>query len=121
MMNRQRYEDWKALCEWLEEQPYNAAYNPKCQGAYLLTNPRRMPGATHFGPTGETQTIMGHEVPLYGQVPNPHYNPEHNRRIRAIIKERRELGLVYWSRGFGWRLRKDYREKLAALEQTLTD
>lgn len=33
---RQRLQDWQALCTWLEDQPYNASYRPKGQGAYLL-------------------------------------------------------------------------------------
>lgn len=33
---RERLQDWRALCEWLEEQPYNASYRPKGRGADLL-------------------------------------------------------------------------------------
>ena len=35
----ERLDDWEALCAWLEERPYNAAYEPRCRGAYLLATP----------------------------------------------------------------------------------
>jgi hypothetical protein len=87
---RQRLADWEALCAWLEERSYNASYRPRCQGEYLLS-------AGHI--TLPEQPDVARAI---------------NRQTRAITAERRRLQLVYWSTGLGWRLRKDYKEKLAA-------
>lgn len=85
---RQRLDDWQALCAWLEGRPYNASYNPKCQGDYLLNT-----GSVHRS-NKDAKAI--------------------NRWIRQITAERTRLQLVYWAIGWGWRLRKDYKEKLEA-------
>lgn len=87
---RQRLADWIALCAWLESRPYNASYKVRCQGEYLLS--------------------AGHII-----LPDkPDVAKAINRQTRAITKERTRLQLVYWATGWGWRLRKDYKEKLEA-------
>jgi hypothetical protein len=113
----ERLDDWEALCNWLEDRAYNASYNPKCRGAYLLSGP---------WPSRRTITvddldtpplrIGGHEVRRKKDIPNPDYAQERARakEYRAIVAERSRLQLVFWSSGHGWRLHKDYREKIAA-------
>jgi hypothetical protein len=115
-MDAERLADWEALCAYLEEQPYNAAYEPRCQGAYLLMgaySPRR---TIHINdPDAPPLVIAGRTVPRKKEVPNPNLAQEKEfaRKCRAIVTERRRLAVVYWSTGHGWRLRKDYKEKLA--------
>lgn len=102
--DQQRLDDWRALCAWLEERRYNASYEPRCQGAYLLavgTLPRQRFNYT----TKEWE--------------NDPDAPAVNRYVRAITAERKRLGLVFWSSGHGWRLRKDYKEKLDAEQQRI--
>lgn len=116
-MTEDRLNDWEALCAWLEDRPYNASYEPHCQGAYLLTgfySPRRTISVDD--PDRPPLVIMGREVPRKKDIPNPDlaHEKEIARRCREIVLERRRLQLVYWSSGHGWRLRKDYREKIAA-------
>lgn len=88
---RQRLADWEALCAWLEDRPYNASYRPRCQGEYLLS-------AGHLVLPKERSEVAR----------------AINRQTREITKERNRLQLVYWATGWGWRLRKDYKEKLEA-------
>ena len=91
--DQQRLDDWTALCAWLEEQSYNASYDPRCQGAYLTSAgslPKNVEGAKAL-----------------------------NRYIRQITAERKRLQVIYWAVGYGWRLHKDYREKLAAEQERI--
>lgn len=97
--DQQRLEDWRALCAWLEERRYNASYNPRCQGAYLL--------AVHTMP----RQRFNYETQAWESDTDA---PMYNRYVRAIKAERKRLDLVFWSSGYGWRLRKDYKEKLEA-------
>ncbi len=92
-MTPDRLAAWEALCTWLEDQPYNASYHPTCPHAYLLC---RLPS---------------------GAYPR---SQEGRASARQIVAERRAIRLVYWQTGYGWRLRKDYREKLAALRAGVT-
>lgn len=120
-----RLDDWDALCDWLEDRPYNASYDPHCRGAYLLTglySPHRTisvpdPDAPPWGIAGTMVTRMK-DIP----TPDLAKEKERARECRAIVAERRWLQLVYWSTGHGWRLRKDYRTLIAAerarLEET---
>jgi len=91
-MEDDRIEHWRQLCAWLEARPYNASYNPSIEGApysYLLR-----------------------------KVPMVRYSTlEERRNFRRVVAERRAARLVYWAEGFGWRLRKDYRDKLQALSR----
>jgi hypothetical protein len=116
-MDAERLADWEALCAYLEEQPYNAAYEPRCQGAYLLTS-LYSPHSTIYvdDPDAPPLIIAGRSVPRKKEVPNPNLVQEKEiaQNCRAIVAERRQLGLVFWSTGHGWRLHKDYKEKLAA-------
>ncbi len=113
----ERLDDWAALCDWLEDRAYNASYNPHCRGAYLLTGP--FP-ARRFITVDDLDTpplkIGGHEVRRKKDIPNPDLAQERERAkvCRAIVRERSRLGLVFWSSGHGWRLHKDYRERIEA-------
>lgn len=112
----ERLDDWAALCDWLEGQAYNAHYEPRCRGAYLLTglySPHRTIRVDD--PDMPPLTIMGRSIPRQKEIPNPNLAEEKAlaRRCRAIVNERRRLQLVFWSTGHGWRLHKDYREKIA--------
>ena len=106
MLTPERLADWEALCTWLEERPYNASYEPHCQGAYLLTGPcparREVQARDAFG--------------RYAWVANPDLEKEKEtaRQCREIVKERRRVSLGYWASGLGWRLHKNYQETLAA-------
>lgn len=102
----ERLDDWEALCAWLEDRPYNAAYEPRCRGAYLLNTP--YPARRTIWETQADGRVK--------EVPNPKLDEEKalSKWTREITAERRRLGLVYWASGYGWRLRKDYREKLQA-------
>jgi hypothetical protein len=105
-MTPERLADWDALCAWLEAQPYNASYAPGSRGAYLLT-----------GPCPARKEVQARDAfGRYAWVANPNLEKEKEiaRYCREIVKERRRLQLVYWSSGHGWRLRKDYREKIEA-------
>jgi hypothetical protein len=89
-LTRKRLEEWEALCAWLEERPYNASYRPQVN-AHL--------------------TAQVKDYPAYrrGQA-----NHDAAKRIEA---ERKELAVIYWATGFGWRLRKDYKAKLVAARE----
>lgn len=122
-MNTERLDDWEALCNWLEDRPYNASYEPRCQGAYLLN----MPYSPHRtirveDPDAAPLRIGGQVVPRMKDIPNPKLSEEKAlaKWTREITAERRRLQLVYWSSGLGWRLRKDYREKLQAERERAT-
>ncbi len=113
----ERLDDWAALCDWLEDRAYNASYNPRCRGAYLLTGPcpaRRF--ITVDDLDAPPLRIGGREVRRKKEVPNPDLAQERERAraCRAIVRERQRLGLVFWSSGHGWRLHKGYREKIAS-------
>ena len=91
MLSATRLAHWTALCAFLEDQPYNAAYDPHlagCPHAYLFC---RLP-AGDFPPA-----------------------PAERAARRQVVAERRRLRLVYWQTGYGWRLRKNYRATLAEL------
>jgi len=113
----ERLGDWEALCNWLEDRPYNASYDPNCRGAYLLTG-FYSPHKTIRAIDADAPTrILGDRVlPNYKDIPNPNMEAEKEtaRNCRTIVLERRRLRLVFWSTGHGWRLHSDYREKLAA-------
>lgn len=113
-MTPERLADWEALCAFLEAQPYNAAYRPNCQGAYLLGKPYPARRTIEVDDLDRPYTIAGRSGYRKKTVPNPDYPAEQKRaqQWRQIVKERRQLGLVFWSTGYGWRLRKDYREIL---------
>lgn len=114
--------DWRALCDWLEAQPYNASYNPKGQGAYLLNTPHTATRTIRVNdPDAPPLKWGGREMPRQKEIPNPELAAELelSRWTRMITRERRRLGLVYWAQGFGWRLRKDYRERLEAEQARL--
>lgn len=120
----ERLDDWQALCNWLEDRAYNASYNPKCQGAYLLTGPfpaRRF--ITVDDLDAPPLIIGGREVRRKKEIPNPELAKERERArmCRAIVRERQRLGLVFWSTGHGWRLHKDYQERLDAERARLTE
>lgn len=120
----ERLDDWQALCDWLEDRAYNASYNPHCRGAYLLTGPypaRRF--ITVDDPDAAPMKIGGREVRRKKEIPNPELAAERERAryCRAIVRERQRLGLVFWSTGHGWRLHKDYQEKLDAERARLTE
>lgn len=114
----ERLDDWEALCAWLEDQPYNASYEPRCKEAYLLTgfySPHRT--ITVDDPDQPPLVLYdGRTIPRKKEIPNPQLKTEKEiaRQCREIVLERRRLGLVYWATGYGWRLRKDYKERLAA-------
>jgi hypothetical protein len=119
----ERLDDWAALCDWLEDRSYNASYEPRCRGAYLLTgfySPHKTISVDD--PDRPPLVIMGREVPRKKEIPNPNLAQEKEiaRKCRAIVLERRRLQLVFWSSGHGWRLHKDYREKIAAERARLT-
>lgn len=113
----ERLADWTALCEWLEQQPYNASYHPSCRGAYLLSDFYPARRTIEVDDLDQPVLTARHVVYRKKTIPNPDYPAERERArfYRQIVNERRALGLVYWSSGHGWRLRKDYRETLAAL------
>ena len=113
----ERLDDWEALCNWLEDRPYNAAYNPRCQGAYLLNTPYSPQRTIRVDDPDAPPLLLGDRViPRQKDIPNPRLAEEKAlaKWTREITAERRRLQLVYWSSGHGWRLRKDYREKLVA-------
>lgn len=121
-MTPERLADWEALCEWLEDRPYNASYDPGSRGAYLLTGFYSPHKTIRVVDTDAPPlVIMGRESSRYKDIPNPNlaHEKEIAARCREIVKERRRLQIVYWSSGMGWRLRKDYREKLAAEREKL--
>ena len=110
-MTPERLADWEALCSHLESRPYNASYQPHCQGAYLLT-----------GPCPSQREILIRNAEgryVYGPNPNLAQEKEIARNCREIVKERRRLGLVFWSTGHGWRLHKNYQEVLDAERKKL--
>jgi hypothetical protein len=114
---REMLEDWRALCEWLEARPYNASYDPRCRGAYLLATPYTATRTIRVDdPDAPPLKWGGREVPRQKDAPNPNLAEEleHSRYSRMLTRERKRLGLVFWSTGHGWRLHKDYREKLKA-------
>lgn len=121
-MTPERLADWEALCAWLEERPYNASYRPSCRGAYLLQDfyPARRT-VEIVDTTAEPRTFLGRVFYPKKTIPNPDYPAERERArwCAEIVRERRSIGLVYWAVGYGWRLRKDYREKLAELRAAL--
>lgn len=112
-------EDWRALCKWLEDQPYNADYNPRGRGAYLTMKP--------YSPyrTIRVRDESTPPHPIFGylmkEIPNPKIAEEREkaRRSRMITAERRRMDVIFWSTGHGWRLRKDWRERLEAEAQAL--
>lgn len=113
----ERLDDWEALCNWLEDRAYNASYEPRCRGAYLLTGLYTVHKTIRVpDPDATPRIIGGHTVQPQKEIPNPKLAEEKEiaRQCREIVKERRRLQLVYWASGWGWRLRKDYREKIAA-------
>ena len=117
-----RLDDWQALCDWLEERAYNASYEPRGRGAYLLSGyypARRMIPVDD--PNNPPYIIAGQPVPRKTDVPNPEYQAERKRAAyyRLIVKERSRLMLVYWATGYGWRLRKDYQAKIDAERERL--
>ncbi len=110
-MTPERLADWEALCNWLEDRPYNASYNPGSRGAYLLTGP--CPARKEV----QSRNAYGR----YEWVANPDLAKEKEiaKRCREIVKERRSLGLVFWSTGHGWRLHKGYRDIIVAEREKL--
>lgn len=124
MSELQRLADWRALCAWLEDQPYNAAYEPRCQGAYLLSRPYSPQKTVFVDDYSKPSFVLGgREVWNRKEVPNPRLAEEQEkaRWTRLVTNERRRLKFVFWSSGHGWRLHKDYREKLNAEEKRLND
>lgn len=113
----ERLDDWEALCAWLEERSYNASYEPRCRGAYLLTTPYSPQRTIRVEDPDAPPLLIGNRaIPRMKEIPNPKLAEEKAlaKWSREITAERRRLQVVYWASGFGWRLRKDYREKLAA-------
>jgi hypothetical protein len=120
----ERLDDWAALCDWLEQRPYNAAYDPEGRGAYLLTGPCPARRTISVDDLDRPPLIIaGREVMRKKDVPNPNIDKEREiaRMCRAIVNERRRLQLVFWSTGHGWRLHSDYREKIAAERARLAE
>jgi hypothetical protein len=120
----ERIDDWEALCNWLEEQPYNASYHPSGRGAYLLTgfySPHKTISVDD--PDAPPLLIGGRRVLRKKDIPNPDLAKEKDiaRRCREIVLERRRLGLVFWSTGHGWRLHSNYRETIAAERARLAE
>lgn len=121
---REMLDDWRALCEWLEARPYNAAYDPNCRGAYLLTTPYGPQRTVRVDdPDAPPLNIGGRLIPRRKDAPNPNLAEEleHSRYSRMLTAERKRLGLVFWSTSRGWRLHKDYREKLEAEARRLDE
>jgi len=118
-----RLDDWQALCNWLEDRAYNASYNPKCRGAYLLSGyyPARRTISVDDMDRLPAFAYGGRPAYYKKDVPNPEYQAERKRAAyyTLIVKERRRLQLVYWSTGHGWRLRKDYQAKIDAERERL--
>lgn len=81
--------DWEELCDWLEAQPYNASYDLPRGLGYLTSSPK--------------------ETPIY-----KYGREKHDRAVR-IHGDRQPI--MYWASGYGWRLRKDYRDALVALRR----
>jgi hypothetical protein len=81
---------WRALCEHLDGKRYKAEY----------------PGPRHYGP----RTFLS--------AP-PEQWPAFARLIaldKEAVAARRDFALIWWSGGYGWRLRRGWRERLAELE-----
>lgn len=119
----ERLDDWEALCNWLEDRAYNASYEPRCRGAYLTATPYSPYRTVRVDdPDQPPYIINGTAVPRQKEIPNPKLAEEKAlaKWTRMITAERQRLGLIYWASGYGWRLRKDYREKLAAERERLT-
>jgi hypothetical protein len=119
---REMLADWRALCDWLEACPYNASYDPRCQGSYLLATPYTATRTIRVDDPDAPPLRFGErEVLRQKDAPNPNLAEELelSRRSRMLTRERKRLGLVFWSTGHGWRLHKDYREKLEAEQQRL--
>lgn len=120
----ERLDDWEALCNWLEDRAYNAAYEPRCRGSYLLNTPYS-PHRTIWVDDTDAPPLVLHGgstiIPRRKEVPNPKLAEEKAiaKWTREITAERQRLQLVYWASGYGWRLRKDYREKIAAERERL--
>jgi len=114
----ERLADWQALCDWLEDRAYNASYEPRCRGAYLLSGPWAARRTISVDDLDRPPFFVYNGVPAYRKkdVPNPEYQAERKRAAfyALIVKERSRLQLVYWATGYGWRLRKDYKEKIEA-------
>ena len=87
-MTPERLAAWESLCAYFEGLRYNATYYPSHPHAYLLCRPPS--GAYPRSAAGRASA-------------------------RQIVAERRSIQVIYWRTGKGWQLRKDYREKLAAL------
>ena len=119
----ERLDDWEALCNWLEERSYNASYEPRCRGAYLLSTPYSPQRTIRVEDTDAAPLVLpdGRTFPRMKEIPNPKLAEEKAlaKWSREITAERNRLALVYWATGYGWRLRKDYREKIAAERQRL--
>jgi hypothetical protein len=81
--------DWEQLCAWLEDQPHNATYHIPDRWSYLTLSPA--------------------QNPIY-QV-----GREKHERAKRIHNDRQPI--MYWATGYGWRLRKAYRDELAALRR----
>lgn len=119
----ERLDDWEALCNWLEDRAYNASYEPRCRGAYLTSTPYSPQRTIRVEDPDQALLVLydGRTVSRMKEVPNPKLADEKAlaKWSRMITAERRRLGLIYWASGFGWRLRKDYKEKLAAERERL--
>jgi len=119
-----RLDDWQALCDWLEDRAYNASYNPKCRGAYLLSGYYPARRTISVDDTDRLPIFVYNGVPSYHKkdYPNPEYQAERKRAAyyTLIVKERSRLQLVYWATGYGWRLRKDYQAKIDAERERLS-
>jgi hypothetical protein len=120
----ERLDDWEALCDWLEGRRYNASYEPRCRGAYLLATPYSPCRTIQVEDTDAPPLVLydGRTIPRKKEIPNPKLAEEKAlaKWTREITKERNRLALVYWASGFGWRLRKDYKEKIAAERERLS-
>jgi hypothetical protein len=119
----ERLDDWEKLCAWLEDRSYNASYQPRCPEAYLLNTPYSPHRTISVDDTDAPPLVLydGQTIPRKKEVPNPKLAEEKAlaKWTREITKERNRLQLVYWATGFGWRLRKDYKEKIAAERERL--
>lgn len=91
-LTHKRLAQWEELCQWLEDRPYNAAYRLGVH-AHLTAQAKDYPVSRN-----------GHET---------------HAMAKQIEAERKALGLIFWSTGHGWRLHKDYKEKLAAARARL--
>ena len=92
-LTHKRLAQWEELCQWLEDRPYNAAY----------------------------RIINAHLTNRASEYPAAQWGKEAHAAAKQIEVERKELGLIFWSSGHGWRLHKDYKEKLAAARARLNE